>query len=499
MIHQPNSGVIIGGRYRIANYLGGGGFGQTYLAEDIHLPSTPACVVKHLKPRLSDSLSLDTAQRLFETEAQVLYKLNEYNQIPRLLAHFEENQEFYLVQEYIEGDNLSRELVLGKHFNEKQAIALLRDILQVLVFIHQHNVIHRDLKPSNLIRRKRDGKVVIIDFGAVKQLSTQVLQVQGHTTRTIAIGSPGYMPSEQMAGKPRFCSDLYAVGMIVIQALTGMHPRDLPEDPTTYEVIWHDQTEVDPKLALILDKMVRYDFRQRYQSATAVLADLDQLESTTLTATLSDADLISENPTIVTPDTRIQILTHISGGSSETVSERGLDYSRLKELLSAQVWREADEETRRLMLKACDREVRLRPEDLRTFPCQDLHTINMLWMDHSNGLFGLSIQKEIWQSVGGKTDGSYETWEMFLKTRARWRVNSPWNRFGSRVGWCIKENWLSYGAMTFSLDAPKGHLPSWQIGSRSSSESAGGVMSALFSRMEVCKPYVPKPDITQKS
>ncbi|PSB56073.1 serine/threonine protein kinase, partial [filamentous cyanobacterium CCP1] len=276
MINLPNGEVKLGGRYQIVSYLGGGGFGQTYLAQDNHLPGQPRCVVKHLKPKLTDDESLAMAHRLFETEAQVLYRLSDFHQIPRLLAHFEENQEFYLVQEFIDGDNLSQELAPGNRFTEVQTIALLQEILAVLVYLHQHHVIHRDLKPSNLIRRRRDHRIVLIDFGAVKQLSTQI-QTHGHSTRTIAIGSPGYMPSEQMAGKPRFCSDLYAVGMIGIQALTGLHPKSLPEDARTSEIIWRDRAEVSPRLGDILDKMVRYDFRERDQTALEVLADLNPL------------------------------------------------------------------------------------------------------------------------------------------------------------------------------------------------------------------------------
>ncbi|HEY9665141.1 MAG TPA: serine/threonine-protein kinase, partial [Allocoleopsis sp.] len=260
MTNVPDEAAKLGGRYRIIGYLGGGGFGQTYLAQDDHLPGQPHCVVKHLKPSLTDAVSLETAERLFETEAQVLYRLSDYSRIPRLLAHFEENQQFYLVQEFIEGENLSYELEAGKRLSEGQTIALLQDILEVLVYIHHHNVIHRDLKPSNLIRRHRDQKIVLIDFGAVKQLTTQVIHTNSHTTRTIAIGSPGYMPSEQMAGRPRFCSDLYAVGMIGIQALTGLHPKSLPEDGRTGEIVWRDRTEVSPALGDMLDKMVRYDF-----------------------------------------------------------------------------------------------------------------------------------------------------------------------------------------------------------------------------------------------
>jgi serine/threonine-protein kinase len=492
-MHQPDDMIKLGGRYQIIKHLGGGGFGQTYLAEDTHLPGNPLCVVKHLKPKLSDALVWETAHRLFETEAQVLYKLNEHSQIPRLLAHFEEHQEFYLVQEFIAGENLSKELAPSIQFSESRVIALLQDVLQVLVYIHQHHLIHRDLKPSNLIRRKRDSRIVVIDFGAVKQLSAQVIQTQGHTTRTIAIGSPGYMPSEQMAGKPRFCSDLYAIGMIGIQALTGMHPKELPEDAKTSELIWRDRTQVSLEFADLLDKMIRYDFRQRYQSALEVLADL---------APLAIARAIATPPlpwshTIYVGD-RTEIEAPIKQSESNSQTTVDIDYTLLRELLAAQSWRRADQVTQRLMVQVCGREAgRLRLEEIRHFPCDALYMINYLWLDYSNGLFGFSMQKEIWQSVGGRLDMNYEAWEQFSSSRSKWRVNSPWHRFGNRVGWRIKEQWLTHDCLNFSLDAVKGHLPSWQLVSPSPEKSAKSLVM-LFCRTEVCKPYVPKIDITQK-
>lgn len=484
MMNLPDGEVRLGGRYQIIGYLGGGGFGQTYLAQDIHLPGQPHCVVKHLKPTLTDSVSLETAKRLFESEAQVLYKLGDYSQVPRLLAHFEENQEFYLVQEFIEGDNISKELTPGNRLTEHQTIALLHDVLNVLVYVHHHNVIHRDLKPSNLIRRRRDGRIVLIDFGAVKQLTTQI-QTHGHTTRTIAIGSPGYMPSEQTAGKPRFCSDLYAVGMIGIQALTGLHPKSLPEDARTSEIIWRDRVDVSPRLGDILDKMVRYDFRERYQSALEVLADLNPL--------LPEQPLSSSGmntvPNTTSPETRIQLFTGF-GAASAGSSEAGIDYKPLQKLLIDKAWRDADRETQRLMLSVFQRESgRLRLEEIRQFPCRDLYLIDYLWLHYSDGVFGFSVQHDIWKSVGGTTDVTYPDLELFSRSRGNWRMNTPWHRFGSRVGWRVKDVWLPYDKLTFALEAPKGHLPYWQ---------KGGQMAALFARMETCKPYVPQLDITRK-
>lgn len=279
-----NSGLgqTIGGRYRIITQLGQGGFGTTFLAEDKHLPGNHRCVVKQLKPQATDPVSLQTARRLFDTEAKVLHQLGTYDQIPQLFAYFEENQEFYLVQELIEGDDLSKEILPGQKLTENQVISLLRDILKILEFVHQHNVIHRDVNPRNLIRRKLDGKLVLIDFGAVKQVSTQVLNGK-QTSFTIAIGTPGYRPSEQANGNPKLSSDIYAVGMIGIQALTGIVPEQLPSEQDTGEISWQEHTSVRPEVAKILNQMIRYDFRERYQSATSALQALNDLNSHPIT------------------------------------------------------------------------------------------------------------------------------------------------------------------------------------------------------------------------
>ena len=286
----------LGGRYKIISQLGAGGFGKTFVAEDLHLPGHPQCVVKQLQPQVSDAKSLQMARRLFDTEAQVLYKLGSHDQIPRLLAHFEDNQEFYLAQELIEGEVLSKELVKGTPWSEAKVIDLLKDILQVLAFVHQQDVIHRDIKPSNLIRRRQDGKMVLIDFGAVKQVSTQFVNPDKGHTKTISIGTQGYTPKEQLGGNPRFSSDVYAVGIIGIQALTGVHPRHLKEHPDTGEIQWRDTStgsplqsgspqqnsehrseEINPELGKILDRMVCYDFRDRYPTAAEALEALQSL------------------------------------------------------------------------------------------------------------------------------------------------------------------------------------------------------------------------------
>jgi len=255
-------GEVIGGRYKITESLGKGGFGTTWLAEDPQLPGNPLCVVKQFTPASTDPATLTKLKKLFDQEAVTLKRLGKHDQIPQLLAHIEEYQKFYIVQEYIEGHDLSDELPLGQKKTESEVIQLLIEILEVLEFVHKSKVIHRDINPRNIRRRHSDNKIVLIDFGAVKEVSTQV--VNGQKTFTLIIGSPGYMPNEQQRGKPQLSSDVYAVGIIAIQALTGLLPDKLEEDPKTGEIIWRKDANVSLKLARVLDRMVRYNYHRRY-------------------------------------------------------------------------------------------------------------------------------------------------------------------------------------------------------------------------------------------
>lgn len=271
-------GRLLGARYKVIQVLGSGGFGQTYIAEDTQRPGHPPCVLKHLNFATHHPQVLQQVRRLFYAEAETLEKLGRHHdQIPQLLAYFEEAEEFYLVQEFIPGNPLSVELPGGTKLSEAQVIAILEDVLGVLTYIHSQGVIHRDIKPDNLIRRQHDGKLVLIDFGAVKTINTQVAESHGQTNLSVPIYTSGYGASEQCLGKPHFSSDVYALGVIAIQALTGMRPSQFPVDPETGEIVWRDQARVSPHLADILDKMVRYHFNQRYQSASVVLQALQQI------------------------------------------------------------------------------------------------------------------------------------------------------------------------------------------------------------------------------
>ncbi len=285
----------LGGRYKIVKKLSSGGFGETFIAEDTQRPGNPQCVVKQLRPASNNPQLWQLARRLFVTEAEILERLGKHDQIPQLLAHFEEGAEFYLVEELISGHPLSQELPVIVPLDEDKVVAIMRDILPILEFVHSQGVIHRDIKPDNIIRRQSDNKLVLIDFGAVKEIRTHLVEGEEQTNLTIGIGTKGYTPREQAAGSPKFNSDIYAVGMIAIQALTVVHPSKLPENPKTGEIIWEDSAEASPELAAILNKMIRSDFRDRYQSVTEVLEALEPLIAA-LPADLSTNTVLTEKP-----------------------------------------------------------------------------------------------------------------------------------------------------------------------------------------------------------
>ncbi|UFP92868.1 serine/threonine-protein kinase [Gloeobacter morelensis] len=274
-------GRLLDGRYKILQILGAGGFSQTYLALDTRRPSSPTCVVKHLKPTSENPGSLQIARRLFRSEAETLERIGHHDQIPRLLAYFEEDEEFYLVQEFIEGHVLATELQPDAPMGEARVAAMLQDVLSTLAFVHSQGVIHRDVKPDNLIRRSGDGKLVLVDFGAVKTVWSRPAALpssqRGGTVAGTIIGTPGYMSTEQGRGKPRPSSDIYALGMIGIQALTGLNPMELPEDSRTGEPLWQENTQASPGLCAILSKMVSYHFKDRYQTAGEALEALQHL------------------------------------------------------------------------------------------------------------------------------------------------------------------------------------------------------------------------------
>lgn len=263
-------------RYRALRALGRGGFGATFLARDESLPGHPLCVIKQLRPSADAQHILDMARDLFQREAKILGKIGNHPQLPRLLDYFETNQEFFLVQEFINGKTLQQEVKQGGPFSEAGVRQFLSEALPLIQYVHESQVIHRDIKPANLIRRDEDKKLVLIDFGAVKDKVAPIQETSEQTALTAyAIGTPGYAPPEQMAMRPVYASDLYAMGVTCIYLLTGKSPKDLDYDPTSGEMMWRDLVHVSDHFAGVLQKMLEISIRHRYQSVEAVLRDLD--------------------------------------------------------------------------------------------------------------------------------------------------------------------------------------------------------------------------------
>lgn len=431
-------------RFRLVRLLGEGGFSRTYEARDVDKMDEP-CVIKQFAPQFHGTAALEKATELFQQEAKRLYDLGEHSQIPRLIAYFEQDKRLYLVQEFIDGQNLLEELQQQGAFSEEKIRQLLADLLPVLKFIHERGVIHRDIKPENIMRRRKDGKLILIDFGVSKQVTETAL---GKISTTV--GTPGYVPLEQMRGQVFPASDLYSLGVTCIRLITRCLPKEDGSDEL-YDAlnghwVWRKLLQnltVSNYLGQVLDKLIHDYVKERYQSANEVLAAMN-----------------SQIKPYITPTSPLYKLTSVAT----------VDYRKLEYLLEVRRWRDANEETLNVMLQVAEREKQgtLYLEDIEKFSCQDLGTIDKLWLRYSNWRFGFSIQQQIWHSLGGNKSADDEIW----------------CRFGRQVGWMrtkkFKQIWFEQ--LTFTTDAPIGHLPCIEM------IRIVGIPWArfLFSRIETC-------------
>ncbi len=264
---------LLRGHYRVIKLLGEGGFGRTYLAEDID-KLNEYCVVKQFTANVQGTGALNKATQLFEQEARQLQQLGKHSQIPTLYAYFEEGKQLFLVQEYIEGETLSQLIETRGVWKESQVKQLLENLLPVLKFVHEQKVIHRDIKPDNIIQRRGDDCFVLIDFGVAKQLSTTVLQTKMGTR----IGADGFAPIEQMQdGEAYPASDLFSLGVTCFYLLTQVNPYHLfLEDGYGWTRNWeqHLNQSISQELKEVLTKLLQKDVRQRYQSVSDILTAL---------------------------------------------------------------------------------------------------------------------------------------------------------------------------------------------------------------------------------
>ncbi|MFM7447755.1 MAG: protein kinase domain-containing protein [Leptolyngbyaceae cyanobacterium] len=262
-------------RYTILKIIGRGGFGITALAKDISLPGRPLCVIKQLCPRVSDTAILSRARQRFEQEAKSLSLLGSHTQIPQLLDYFETQGDFFLVQEYIQGITLAKMIRRSGCLDEAAVKHFLRDLLLLLQYVHNNRVIHRDIKPHNLIYASNDHRLVLIDFGAVKEWMIQSDRRSNPPPSTQFVGTVGFAPPEQLAGRPVYASDLYAAGITCLYLLSGRSVLEFDYSPDSRETYWQSHVTVSPYFGAILSRLLKFSLKDRYQSAAEVLRALD--------------------------------------------------------------------------------------------------------------------------------------------------------------------------------------------------------------------------------
>ena len=470
------SKLLLKDLYAATEPLRDGGFGRTFRAVN-HGKFEELCVIKQLSPPQEFQRKPAHFQkyvRLFEQEARRLYELK-HPQIPQLISYFEEDGRLYLVQEFIDGNNLKDELEKYGAYSEIKTRELLLDLLPVLNFVHERNVIHRDIKPENVIRRNRDRKLVLIDFGVSKQVVAEAPTKAG-----TKLGTPGYAALEQRHGRAVPASDLYSLGVTCIRLLTSVMPyldiygdiHDDLYDPLEGRWLWREAlpkgTKISQDLGGILDKLIQEYVKDRYKSALEVVEFLKPA--------VVDIPPVpkSQQATVLSSSVPTQPVTETLLISVNLESEKGIDYSQLERLLVAKNWRDADEETSVKMLEVMQQVSRgyLSEEDIRKFPAKDLETINQLWLRHSNRRFGFSVQKGLWVKSGGKP-GVYDA--------------TVWEKFGDRIGWRVNGQWVYYSELNFTSKAMPGHLPGgtvfgWEGGVLCGVLGLGGVWFLLSRR-----------------
>ncbi|HAC65835.1 MAG TPA: serine/threonine protein kinase, partial [Cyanothece sp. UBA12306] len=273
-------------QYRVIKILGEGGFGRTYLVQDTHLRDQLRVLKKLITPMEGNNLK--KVQELFQREAKRLSEFS-HAQIPKLHAYFLENDSLYLVQEFIDGHDLLKEVLQNGRFKQKKILQLLQELLPVLDYIHSHKVLHRDIKPENIMRRRSSApNLILIDFGAAKQFNS-TLQQKGANV----IYTPGYAAMEQMMGQPCPGSDIYSLGVTSLRLLTQSFPSHDQYGNRIDKLCFYDRKglnwqwkeyaknqaiAVDQKLADILDKMIEPCLENRYSCAQEVLADIERLK-----------------------------------------------------------------------------------------------------------------------------------------------------------------------------------------------------------------------------
>ena len=409
---QPGKPLKQRPQYVIEKIIGEGGFGITYKArhQDLNFP----VVIKTPNSRLCRDANYPRFVEGFRKEGRTLAKIsqNHHPNIVRIIDFFEEDNLPCLVMDFVKGENLYHLIQDKGILSEKIAIDYIKQIADALSLCHENGIIHRDAHPGNMILRENSNTVILIDFGLAGNVNSQSINQAANLA---------FAPWEQMLETEKSANiDVYTLAASLFYLVTGDTPiASLARKMSNRDLIEPKQlnSRISDKLNQAIVKGLELEPKNRPQSMEEWVA---------LFPSISD-----EN----------------NGKEVQLKSAVGMDYRKLRDLLKAWKWEEAEKETLRVMLVVAKREKEgwLENEDIDNFPCEDLRTIDQLWVKYSNDKFGFSVQKRIYQSFGGTREYNYETW----------------NKFVDRVGWRKGENWLYYNDITFEKTALEGHLPAF--------------------------------------
>ncbi|MFN3360276.1 MAG: protein kinase domain-containing protein [Pseudanabaenaceae cyanobacterium] len=434
------SPLLLRNRYVAVKMLGKGGFGRTFLAVDIDMPSRLKVVIKQFLPGKLPPEMLQKSLEMFQREAVLLEKLGKHPQIPTLYAYFTIRNQYYLVMEFIDGKDLLKELEVEGPFNQEKAIDFLRGLLPVIDFLHQHNVIHRDIKPANIIRNSK-GELVLVDFGAAKEINRLAEAAAAPGTM---IGSMEYVPPEQVVGNAVPASDLYSLGATCVHLITGKKPslvRDLLTDTWPWRKHLPPGVEIPDFLGNVLDKLLQGAVLDRYKSGSEALKDLE-----------------------------IGLLREQSKSMISLYPSR-LDYAQLEYFLSVGDLKAADMETWNLLCRALGRPAgsKLAERDIARIPCNELLNLDILWLRYSNNRFGFSVKCDIYEAEG-------QNYRSFCE------------KIGYRVKRAGSMAWINGSRINYSHEAPRGHLP-WIPGFYEADTPLGqeGLMRQLLMTVRSCQ------------
>ncbi len=425
------------GRYEIETTLGTGGFGITYLARE---QMGDRVVIKTLNDKIQKRRDFDQCQQDFLNEALRLAQCR-HPHIIRVHQVIQHDSLWCIVMDYIDGTNLGAWVDKDGPLPEAEALRYIHQIGDALHLIHQQGFLHRDVKPLNILTPADRDRAILIDFGMAREFTPNLTQV--HTEYV----SKGFSPIEQYDRRSQrgAYTDVYGLAATLYAILTG----NVPVSASTRDRS-QAKGEADP---LIPPQQANPQISDRTHAAIlrgmAILPE-DRPQTVKAWLSLLDVDPTSDLPPALTPTPEAAeiVPSPVASDSAESESAEprqwpsavGIDYTHLHDLLEQHQWQAADRETEAILLQVCDRSAAgsLTVEEIQNFPCRDLRTLDRLWVEYSSGRFGLSVQTRIWQQV----EEDYET-------------------FGDRVGWRSPELWLPYSELTFEIEAPIGHLPSW--------------------------------------